>query len=216
MMESKQKRRGLMWKSLLFYLTAAVLSVAAVSGTLAWLSYIRQLQTATLIDVPEIYIEGPDGGSSELLELGDIDVTKDVKHKEYVFRIVAASKSGYKLQFAYTTNVPFTYTIYKASENNSDGALSVTVGNKSFYYSEKLKGNTYRNDNTHDLTYGSIKKERVHRDAKPKYWQSEYIWQEETLAYYVLSVSWDEWNNGSLKNNKETDMVYLTVKTGTG
>ena len=89
-MESKQKRRGLMWKSLLFYLTAAVLSVAAVSGTLAWLSYIRQLQTATLIDVPEIYIEGPDGGSSELLELGDIDVTKDVKHKEYVFRIVAA------------------------------------------------------------------------------------------------------------------------------
>ena len=213
-MESKQKRRGLMWKSLLFYLTAAVLSVAAVSGTLAWLSYIRQLQTATLIDVPEIYIEGPDGGSSELLELGDIDVTKDVKHKEYVFRIVAASKSGYKLQFAHTTNVPFTYTIYKANENELEGASSVTVGGKSFYYSEPLGGSYYRNEKTHNLTYGSI--DRVHKDAEPKYWQSEYIWQEEPLAYYVLSVSWDDWNNGLLKNNKETDMVYLTVKTGTG
>lgn len=202
-MESKQKRWDYGKRAWLILLLVVVGLISAISGTLAWFSYVRQIQTATLIDVPDIYIEGPNGEASQFLELGDIDVTKG-NSREYVFRVVAAPGSKYRLQFAHTTNVPFTYTIYMASKSGSGD--SVVAGGETFYYSESLAGQYLDTKITHQLTYGES--DTVQTDAEPRYWQSSDVLQSEKYSYYVLRVSW----NAGLKNNKETDMVYVTVK----
>lgn len=202
-MELKQKRRNHRQKSQLIFALALVL-VVAVSGTLAWLTYVRKLQTATLVDVPEIYIEGPEDAVSQLIPLGDIDVTNGTS-REYVFRIVTNQGNQYRIQFAHTTNVPFTYAIYPASTSGTGN--SVEVAGHTYYYDSELDGKYLNKSDTHDVTY-SPSTNRVQTDAEPLYWQSGYITQPDQYSYYVLKVSWDS----GLKSNKETDMVYLTVK----
>lgn len=209
-MDSKQKQWVFWQNSRLLLLVVAAVIVTAITGTLAWFSYIRKIQTVTLIDVPEIYIEGPQGEGSELIELGDIDVTNGTS-REYVFRIVTIPGNKYRLQFAHTTNVPFTYTIYPASKSGYGN--SIVTGGETFYYDANTRlAGAYLDQNgdrsvTHAVTYGNSTNQ-VHKDAEPRYWQSETVTQSERYTYYVLRVSWEV----GLKNNKETDMVYMTVK----
>ena len=205
-MDSKQKQWVFWQKSRLLLLVVAAVLVTAITGTLAWFSYIRKIQTVTLIDVPEIYIEGPQGEASELIELGDIDVTNGTS-REYVFRIVTIPGNKYRLQFAHTTNVPFTYTIYPASKSGSGN--SIVTGGEPFYYdaNTRLVGAYLDTTDTHTVTYGNSANQ-IQKDAEPRYWQSETVTQVEKYSYYVLRVSWEV----GLKNNKETDMVYMTVK----
>ena len=204
-MKLKQKRWDRWQKNQLVLLFFIIILVIAVSGTVAWFAYIHKIQTATLIDMPQIYIEGPEGAESQLIPLGDIDVTNGTS-REYVFRIVTKPENRYRLQFAHTTNVPFSYTIYPVSTAAS--GKSVTVAGNTYYYDDTnpLKG-AYIEGDTHQITYGSDKN-AVQKNAEPWYWQSNVVTQGSNLSYYVLKVSWNE----GLKNNKETDMVYLTVR----
>lgn len=206
-MKLKQKLWDRWQKNQLVLLFFIIILIIAVSGTVAWFAYIHKIQTATLIDMPQIYIEGPEGAESQLIPLGDIDVTSGTS-REYVFRIVTKPENRYRVQFAHTTNVPFSYTIYPVSTGVSGN--SVTVEGNTYYYdnTNPLAG-AYITDNdaTHQVTYGSDSN-HVQEDAEPRYWQSQVVTQGSNLSYYVLKVSW----NGELKNNKETDMVYLTVR----
>ena len=209
-----KERQGKRWyKFLLFRELAAIVLILSISGTLAWLSYVRNLQTATPIEKPDIVIEGPNGETLDFIQLGDVDVTKDTS-REYVFRIVTGKNSSYQIQLAYTTNLPFSYAIYPASKTSADGSShSVTEGDNTYYYgSDPLTGTTYQNDKTFGATYDPSDQGRVQSAANPKYWQSNPVSQQETQTYYVLVVSWDE----GLTNNKETDMIYLTVTDITG
>lgn len=205
-MELEQKRRERWQKSPLILVLALVL-VVAISGTLAWLTYVRKIQTATLVDVPEIYLEGPEDAVSQLIPLGDIDVTNGTS-REYVFRIVTNKDNQYRIQFAHTTNVPFKYAIYPSSTSGTGN--SVEIAGHTYYYDSELVGNYLNKSDktiTHDVTY-SPSTNPVQTDAEPLYWQSGYITQPDQYSYYVLKVSWEP----GLKSNKETDMVYLTVK----
>lgn len=190
-------------KLTIIFLLLLVISVT-ISASLAWFSSVRKIQTATLIDVPDIYIEGPNGETSKLLDLGDIDVTNG-NSREYVFRVVAERRSKYCIQIAYTTNMPFTYEIYPVNSNETD--KYVEVGGKYYYYNEPLNGEYLDKNVTKLLTYNDD--DKVQKDASPQYWQSNPVIQEDAYYCYVLQISW----NNSLINNKETDMVYLTVKT---
>lgn len=203
-METKEKQWNRWQKSRLILLLAAAVLITAISGTLAWFSSSQRIQTATLIEMPDIYIEGPDGENSQLIQLGDIDVTNGTS-REYVFRVVTTSKYPYQLQLAHTTNIPFRYAIYHASTSGSGNAAY--AGGNPYYYSEDtvLNGTELVQEATHGVTYGSY--EYVHPDAEPQYWQSEPVQPTADYSYYVLVVSWIS----GLKNNKETDMVYLTV-----
>lgn len=212
------------WQKLQLILALIATAVLAVMvGTQAWLTYVRRLETAASVDMPNLIIQGPDGLDTAPIELGDIDVFKD-RSQQYVFSIVAINATNYRLQLAHTTNIPLTYRIYRAEMKDTaitPGPDEIPVGEHTYCYdrSKPLSGeylnlkqsNPQKADDTKlGASYGNYG--NVHQDAKPLYWESKPAVQVINTTYerhyYVLDVSW----NGGLMNNKETDIVYLTVE----
>ena len=109
-MEPNEEKQNKWQKYQLLLALIATALLALMAGTLAWLTYVRRLQTATLVDMPNLIIQGPYGADSAPIELGDIDVT-DGSSRQYVFSISAINADYYKLQLAHTTNLPYKYTI---------------------------------------------------------------------------------------------------------
>lgn len=200
---------------LVFALVLAVFLIAVV-GTTAWLRYIRSLQTVTMIRVADLSLEGPNEYTIAI-DLGGIDVSHQ-SPAQYVFGVKSNITGNFWIQLGYTTNIPLTYRVYQTSEN---GSAHVTSGGSTFNYdpNSSLTG-SFLNPNTanssiagtqlHNDTYDSFS--RVQINAEPLYWQCGPIptVDGETL-YFILEISW-----GNLVNNKETDMIYLTVGTGGG
>lgn len=172
----------------------------------------------TKIALPILTIHGSPG-SSIAMDLGDIDV-EDGNSRSYVFGVKSNQSASYRLQLAHTTNIPFTYTIYPATTDISENVC--IEYDKSFYYSKPLDGAYLNLANEsprlvaetgeaavlHQKTYNGYSSVQTY--AEPLYWQSaEPIpISPNVINYYVLVVRWE-----SMKNNKETDMVYLTVFT---
>ena len=205
---------------ILFVLLLALL-LAAV-GTLAWMRQMRSLQTATLVQVTSLSLEGPnpETPNSAIINLGDIDATV-AGHESYVFGVRTSVGKNFQVQLAHTTNNPFTYTIYQAEVTTADNPY-VTEDQVSFNTNGLLDG-FYLNldsssgdakpkgDNYYDKTYDTEKGiyEYVQKDAAPLYWRSNIVEAQQDVTYYILDVSW----SAQPINTKETDMVYLTVGT---
>lgn len=223
-MDQNEKKNTEQWQKRQLVLALIATAVLAVMvGTLAWLNYNRRLQTATLVDMPNLIIRGPYGSDSVPIELGDIDVTAG-EYYRCVFSITASKADAYRLQLAHTTNLPFTYTIYPATlseQQPADGNFVKASGNY-YSYSAAMGGNYLNKDATtglaitdknntnskHGITYGDY--DNVQKNAEPLYWQSASVEVESANRdYYVLEIKWKP----GLTNNKETDMVYLTVET---
>lgn len=204
---SHEENRKLHRRSLLLI---AVLAVAIVltlaAGTLAWLRYDRSLQTATMIQVPTLSIRGSTDDAIPI-DLGEIDVS-GAGSKAVIFRVVSNPGTRYLVQLAHTTNIPLTYTIYPASTDVTGS--SVTEHGVTCYYSAALDGAYLgQNGTQHEATYGAYG--NVQNNAEPLYWQSEVQTSNaEGNDFYVLVVSW----SGGSKNDKETDMIYLTAGIG--
>lgn len=208
----------------LFVILLALL-LAAV-GTLAWMRHMRSLQTATLVQVTSLTLVGPDPDTpnSAIVNLGDIDVSEG-SSKSYVFGVETDPGNKFQIQLAHTTNTPFQYKVYKARKANSSETPNVTEGGVGFikgnhvvgaYKNETSSGsNLAKRENTdpyYKSTYqlGDSVYSFVQQNAAPLYWRSDPITQGENVAvtYYILDVIW-----AAGQNNKETDMVYLTVGT---
>lgn len=222
-MEPKEEKLDKWQKYQLILALIATALLAVMVGTQAWLTYVRRLQTAAVVDMPNLIIQGPLDSDTAPLELGDIDVTNGTS-RQYVFSITATNADYYKLQLAHTTNIPFTYTIYSAQmkQLGGSGTHEIVVGNYTYCYTRTPEGalpGGYLNagdagkasNALHEQTYGAYS--NVQQNAEPLYWQSNPAVKvtdptDIQRDYYVLDISW---KNG-LKNNKETDMVYLTVE----
>ena len=193
--KSNPQGSRLVRRLLLLALVAAAVLAAAV-GSMAWLRYTRSLQTYTNVQVPVLTIVGKDP-SSMIIDLGDIDVEDGSFSKQYEFGIQSTMDTKYWLQLAHTTNIGLTFSIKKA-----DGtALEGQYLNQKSDTTPPLADNTY-----HEKTYGQYA--IVQKNAEPLYWQSYQMDIKRTNPqYFILEVSWDN----SIKNNKETDMVYLTA-----
>lgn len=213
--QERQKRRAI-WA-----VVSAALVLLAVP-VLAWLYMQRSMETITEIKKPEILsIKAGDMQDIEQLELGTIDVSGDQKTKDVVFCVYSAEPGkSYDLQLAHTTNIGFTYSIYKSSSPTEGG--DITYLGKQYKIGELLHGEYLNLDEDkkhateayHDITYGEYDKDKVQQAAEPLYWKSKV---QETLPekkdkseefyvnYYILHISWDE----TVQNNKETDMIYL-------
>ena len=212
----KQERRK---RRAIWAVASAALVLLAVP-VLAWLYMQRSMETITEIKKPEILsIKAGDMQDIEKLELGTIDVSGDQKSKDVVFCVYSAEAGkSYYLQLAHTTNIGFTYSIYKSSSPIEGG--NITYLGKQYQQGDLLSGgylnladdgkhatNTY-----HATTYG--KYDNVQQAAEPLYWRSD---EQETLPetkeaneefyvnYYILHISW----NATVQNNKETDIIYL-------
>lgn len=200
-----------------------ITSVTAYS----WFTSQRRLDTITRINSPTALVIGAGAKEdSANIDMGGINVTDEARKKDFVFCVYSdESVESYKLQLAHTTNIDFSYTIYKASEisNNTDGVVVYTdESDVSHYYIKDgaalaggyLNLNTdgkTANDSLHDESYGSYR--NVQKNAEPLYWQTSSVIQPTNnsgsgfLDYYILEVSWEE----NVSNNKETDIVYLTA-----
>lgn len=210
---------------------ALILTISAlVLPVRAWLYSQRSMQTVTMVNEPEALKvgEGNMAAISEL-NLGQIDVSKNQQYKDVVFCVYGKDKCSYQIQLAHTTNIGFTYTIYKATLDNENGTIPDNSGNNKFNQGDKLNGSYLNktesgiaNDNYHAQTYpgsgDSPSYNNVQKNAEPLYWKTgnpEWLPDDPVsggyrVNYYILRVSWKD--NSSIQNTKETDMVYLMAK----
>ena len=95
----------------------------------AWFSFSTKVETLTKVKAPTtLDIRSGHAYSIQYFSLSDIDVTDDDDngdgHKDYIFTVKAGNSSAYDIQLAHTTNIPFTYTLYRASELGDSTTLN--------------------------------------------------------------------------------------------
>lgn len=219
-MEKKKKRQLVIAVSL-----SVVLLVAL--PVYAWFTHKRSIALTTKINAPtQLYITAGNKESVANLEMADIDV-ENGSYKDFVFGIGGTDVQTYQIQLAHTTNIPFEYEIYRAKsvqEADKDDDTVVYVSNevnKTFYYNidgDKILGN-YLNQNGSEILANSTLHEKsydsysnVQKNAEALYWQSVDLSVNDAekpfCDYFIIRVKW----NDKVQNNKETDMVYLTVQ----
>lgn len=219
-MKKKKKRQLVIAVSL-----SVVLLVAL--PVYAWFTHKRSVALTTKINAPtQLYITAGNKESVANLEMADIDV-ENGSYKDFVFGIGGADVQQYQIQLAHTTNIPFEYEIYRAkrvqeADNDDDTVVYVSNEvNKTFYYNidgDKISGN-YLNQNGSEILANSTLHEKsydsygnVQKNAEALYWQSSDLSVTDTedpfCDYFIIRVKW----NDKVQNNKETDMVYLTVQ----
>lgn len=204
-----RKHKWLLPRLTLVVSLAVSIVLLVATGTAAWLTYERSLQTVTAIEVPTLSLKGSSDDTLPI-DIGQIDVSSPGS-KATMFRILTTPGTGYLVQLGHTTNIPLTYTIYPVSDT---GTNTVTENGITYHYGAALSG-SYRNrsgsianSTLHGATYGSYN--NVQKNAEPLYWQSETQASDSGEDFYVLVVSWDS----GLENGKETDMIYLTAGIG--
>lgn len=222
--QNPKKHFSVKLRYLVLFLILLALLLAAV-GTVAWMRYIRSLQTVTLVQVTSLSLVGPDENTLAI-ELGDLDVS-GAESKDFVFGVKSVNLNKCIIQLAHTTNIPFQYEIYKATKNDtSSGGNEVLAAGSYFSYGETIKAKDapYLNgigvalqgdDHYFTSTYqaGTGSYGHVQKNAAPLYWRSgDVTIAENQTTYFILKVIWGD----GLSNNKETDMVYLTVGSGGG
>lgn len=207
--QNQKKHFSIKLRYLVLFLILLALLLAAV-GTVAWMRYIRSLQTVTLVQVTNLSLVGPDDNTLAI-DLGDLDVSTG-SSKDYAFGVNSVNLDTCTIQLAHTTNIRFTYEIYKATKSgdsftydDSDlvvGSYLNKDGNVAFQGNDPYFTRTY--ENQAETPY------YVQKNAAPLYWKSNIVnINENNITYFVLKVTWE-----NQKNTKETDMVYLTVGTG--
>lgn len=220
--QNQKKHFSIKLRYLVLFLILLALLLAAV-GTVAWMRYIRSLQTVTMVQVTDLSLVGPDRNTLAI-DLGDLDVSTE-RSKEYVFGVESVGLETCTIQLAHTTNIPFQYEIYKATkkDTSSSGNEVLAAGNY-FSYGEIIKSTdapylngtsvALQDDNYYfTSTYENASGYSVQKNAAPLYWQSGDVdINKDGTTYFILKVIW----GSGLENNKETDMVYLTVGTGGG
>jgi hypothetical protein len=195
-MENDIRRQPRFSKKMQLLLAAGVaLILLMVLISIAWFYYQRGLQTMTKVHAPvKLYIAAGHQEDVANFYLGDIDVTQSTS-KDYVFCVYGEPADDYILQLAHTTNIPFTYTIYKATESENETAdTAVTYvseeDNKTYYYKKKNATDTWTGESIqpvqgaylnldvatnlatnqyHKDTYGDYAV--VQDNAEPLYWQ---------------------------------------------
>lgn len=182
-------------------LTVVVLIAAP---TLAWFSYQRQIATMAKINSPaKLTIKSGHNEDVIQFEMSGVNVGdgKSVGSEYFVFCVEGEDIATYNLQIAHTTNIPFTYTLYKAHESNSgtveyegaSGTYHYALAEQ-FYDSESYKsrgvyggyindsGNTNRTIADNNYTeksydtadYNALENgTHVQRYAEPIYWQTK-------------------------------------------
>ena len=175
------------------------------------------------------------------LDMGNIEVGEGTAgSKDYVFCVYGKPVDNYSLQLAYTTNIAFHYDVYRADlvENGPGDVVFESPENKATFNKvgnpviSGLSMNEIKENNesptkyqSHALSYGDEKKEsivdksKVQVNNEPLYFLAEengvkvmrprnIIKNEYFIDYYVIHVSWKA---GEVHEDKETDIVYLTV-----
>ena len=230
----KEKSRYI--TSIIAFIVTLVIFLAV---TFAWFFRQRELDTLSWIKTPMILNIGS-GKNHDIaqLDMGSIDAAKGDRY--YVFCVYGKPVDNYSLQLAYTTNIPFYYDVYRADDKHK-GSEHLTYNGEDFSYNVSdqvieakplsiLSDNDIKKHQRHSLSYGDEKGNnpvevgKVQKNAEPLYWlasnsngvslmKPENIMTDDNgdkyfCDYYVIRVHWEE---GKVSNNKETDIIYLSV-----
>ena len=225
-------------------LTVCLLVAAPVY---AWFALNDRIDTLTGIKAPtSLDIKAGRAEDIQYFELKNIDIENlgNGGKQYYVFCVITGSTGiNYDIQLAHTTNIPFTYKLFRAVDGtSSDFHVDYTAhdgsGQHSYYkegtevaltsynpdngYSGRTLGMRDSSDGYYTKTYDSTDTPQIY--AVPLYSQARNL---ATLDadhdFYILELSWDtpssasegfaKWN--AAENNKETDMIYLSAKKST-
>jgi hypothetical protein len=239
--------------------SALTLALLIILPVYAWFALNQKMEAFTKIKEPDkLNIRAGHYDPVQYFSLNEIDIEaiaeEGGKPHCVVFSVSAGDyKIPYQIQLAYTTNIPFKYQIYRATElkesdphDNPDVTYiskplqdqGLTAVKYTFYYKKKgdaieltaknpdetslgKYGRTLAlgNDDYYDQTYDTGDEPEIY--AIPIYEQTGKLTYDATSEhdYYILEISWDDeavekdgftdWNSD--KNQKETDMIYLTV-----
>lgn len=107
---------------------ASLLTLTLVIGipVYAWFALSSRFESLTKIKAP-MTLDIKSGHAHDIrhLDLSDIDANDSAGYKDYIFAVKAGNSAAYDIQIAHTTNIPFTYTLYRAKEL---GETSGTTG----------------------------------------------------------------------------------------
>ena len=229
-------------KSKIIYIVLLLCLLGVAAGlTYAWFRQSYSLSTVAKIKASiRLDLAAGNGEDASRFQIGTVDTTGEgVTSKDYVIAVKKDKPTNYILQIGHTTNIPFTYKLYKATEDNSGTVIYVGADNITHKYKKsdtEIKGkylNKISDDKIlanstgtyHEQTYESYSK--IQENAEPLYWQSN----DTTLGtgtdlvdYYILTVSWakrpagqqEDKTNDKYKyiddiEDKETDILYISV-----
>ncbi|MBP5593046.1 MAG: hypothetical protein J6X75_02625 [Clostridia bacterium] len=236
-LSSKQKvvsminRIGAILLAVLFFVSSIAVPVYA------WLYFGRNVAGYAPISSPEsLFIGTGNEEDIKYLYFSGVDISRSQTYMEYVLCVSGEGIQYYGLQFGYTTNNQFTYSLYNATKVDSytDGAVVYYSHDESvapsYYVKTAEQGQspvaipiTYLNkaeseeilatDALHGNTFGSYA--NVNKYAEPIYWKTTKSISVETGAgltrqfthYYILRISWEPG-----KNNRETDIICIAAK----
>ena len=234
--ENKKKNRKLILSG-----AALVISALLLVVSYGWFYVQREMTTTAWIKAPIVLdIRAGNNQDIKYLDMGNIEVGEGkAGSKDYVFCVYGKPVDNYSLQLAYTTNIAFHYDVYRADlANDSSGnvVFESPEGNATFkkvgdlvisglsMNEIKEKDESPTKYQSHALSYGDEKKvnivdkSKVQVNNEPLYFLAEEngvnvmrprnIIDNEFIDYYIIHVSWKA---GEVHEDKETDIVYLTV-----
>ena len=232
--DDKKLNKMSLSKKISIVLTSVITVMLAVTAVFAWFSNKKQVATIAKINSPaKLSLKA--GNQEDIInfKMSGIDVSKG-NSKDFVFCVEGEDITKYSIQLAHTTNINFTYTIYRATETNDTTKVEYTLESgdqKAYYDKTELLSGAAVNESTDTVVssrkLGNTSYEVKSYDegdtrqkfAEPLYWQSDAIKANEApydynsaerafVNYYVLTVSWGT----DVQNDKETDMIYLTAQ----
>lgn len=210
-----------------------VLLLSAIgASTYAWLSSNKGLVSYAPISSPEaLHIGAGHGDNIRYMRVDGLDVSGEATYFDKVFCVYGSGVENYKIQLAYTTNNPFTYSIFRANQSDvsSAGAVEYVTNEttpRTFYYSvnkvndedDELAMTHILNitvdeetKTTYELTYGDY--DKVQTNAEPIYMQTTSAEtgnaRGDFVNYYILRV----YKNGKTSNDRETDILCIAATT---
>lgn len=214
------------------------LAVLVAIPTMAWFAHQKELATMAKVNSPaKLSLKAGAGEDIINFKMSGIDI-RNGSPQDFIFCVEGEDISRYNIQLAHTTNINFTYNIYRAKETEStagiqyikssdtnpvyyekigEAILMSTVNGTADTYSTRILGN----GNYEEPSYQDG--DQKQKFAEPLYLQTDSSIQansenkdydelnnDETAFrnYYVLEVSW----GSDVTNDKETDMIYLTAQ----
>ena len=237
----RQRRRA--WFRAVALLT--VLLLAAAIPVSAWLSGQRRLAAAAKIERSDnIEIVSGGGESHHYIDINTIDATKGTageggKYMDFVFGVKSTNNS-YHLQLTHTTNNPYTYKVYPATDgtpNNykvpytthettprtlyytiPDNAAAIpgsylNAAEDASYQAEAIVGYHEKSYDGNSDTAGDNEDESlIETHAEPLVWQTtNKIQTNAETTYYILRVIWP---TAYSENTRETDILYISAYAG--
>lgn len=202
-------------KSKIIYIVLLLCLLGVAAGlTYAWFRQSYSLSTVAKIKASiRLDLAAGNGEDASRFQIGTVDTTGEDETKNYKDYVIAVKKdrsANYILQIGHTTNIPFTYTLYKATEDNSGTVIYVGADNITHKYKKsdpdpvrgkylnKISGDKIlaNSDGTyHEKTYNkdnTTSYNQVQKNAEPLYWHSTDALGSGTdlVDYYILTVSW--------------------------